>query len=271
MPWAGMDWGTANADAAAEPSPTIVEAFLASMPSRYRVLFDPRAIRRHAGVSQRRGARLACCEVWRTLPDGSAALCVIAEDRPGLLSAIAAALVSHRLDVITALVFSRDASDGRREAVDLVWVRRASADDVDPIDPGEAVSIGEVLSAILSGVVSVEEIASRAPETMATNDGEVVVRCDEVDDEGLAVLFIEASDRPGMLLTIAFEVFQQGAQIVRSLVRTAEGRAFNRFELAEFSGAPLAAERREQIRAAVYAALALPASRSRVVEATRST
>ncbi|MDP9151765.1 MAG: hypothetical protein M3O36_17720, partial [Myxococcota bacterium] len=214
-----------------------------------------------------RGARLACCEVWRTLPDGSAALCVVAEDRPGLLSAIAAALVSHRLDVITALVFSRDASDGRREAVDLVWVRRASVEDVDAIDPGEAISIGEVLSAILSGVISVEEIASRAPEARTTDDREVIVRCDEVDEEGLAVLFIEASDRPGMLLTIAFEVFQQGGQIVRSLVRTADGRAFNRFELAEFSGAPLNAERREQIRAAVYAALALPEAKLHADEA----
>lgn len=259
MPWAGMDWGSADSDGIAEPSPAVIEAFLSSMPSRYRVLFDPRAIRRHAGVAYRRGSRLAHCEVWRTLPDGSAALCVAAEDRPGLLSAIAAALVSHRLDVITALVFSRDAPSGRREAVDLVWVRRASVGDVDAIDAGEAVSIGEVLSAILSGSISVEEIASRAPELARSEDErEVVVRCDEVDEEGLAILFIEASDRPGMLLTIAFEVFQQGGRIVQSLVRTACGRAFNRFELAEFSGAPLTIERREQIREAVYRALALP-------------
>ena len=56
---------------------------------------------------------------------GRAALCVVAEDRPGLLSAIAAALVSHKLDVITALVFSRVASGGDVEAVDFLWVRRS--------------------------------------------------------------------------------------------------------------------------------------------------
>ncbi len=42
---------------------------------------------------------------------------------------------------------------------------------------------------------------------------------------------------------------------MRSLVRTAEGRAFNRFELVEFNGGRLAPERREQIREAVFSAL----------------
>jgi UTP:GlnB (protein PII) uridylyltransferase len=68
---------------------------------------------------------------------------------------------------------------------------------------------------------------------------------------------VEAPDRPGMLLTITLALFQQGAQIVRSLVRTAGGRAYNRFELVEFSGGVLSPERREQVRAAVHAALTL--------------
>src|SRR5579862_8621497 len=128
MPWrAEFDWGPPPADAPVPPF--FVESFAASMPSRYGVLFDPRTIRRHAGVVFRRGSRPAWAEVWRTLPDGSAALCVVAEDRPGLLSAIAAALVLHRLDVITALVFSRTLPSGECEAVDLVWVRRASPTD----------------------------------------------------------------------------------------------------------------------------------------------
>ncbi len=85
----------------------------------------------------------------------------------------------------------------------------------------------------------------------------MVVRFDDVDDEGLAPLFVEAPDRPGMLLAITLEVFQQGAQIVRSLVRTTGGRAFNHFDLAEFNGTSLTPELREQIRAAVYATLSL--------------
>jgi [protein-PII] uridylyltransferase len=254
--WAAdFDWGPANAEAFAPREFT--EAFAASMPARYALLFDPRTIARHAAVTYRRGPRLAYAEVWRTLPDGSAALCVVAVDRPGLLSAIAAALVLHRLDVITALVFSRTLPDGVCEAVDLLWVRRASPTDTAAIDADEAGSIGEVLSAILSGAISVQHIAARSPTMPPPADESVHVRFEEVDEGGFAVLIVDAPDRPGMLLTIALELFQHGAQIVRSLVRTVDGRAFNRFELAEFSGAALSSERRQQVREAVFAAIAL--------------
>jgi [protein-PII] uridylyltransferase len=249
------EYGLSAAEGAGDPPAGYLEAFASSMPSRYAVLFDPRSIRRHGAVAYRRGGKPAHAELWRSLPD-AAALCVVAEDRPGLLSAIAAALVSHRLDVITALVFSRVTASGEREAVDLLWIRRATPSDTAAIGPEEAVSIGEVLSAILAGSISIEEIASRTPKS-AQPDDDVVVRFEEVDEDGQAVLLVEAADRPGILLTIAFEVFQQGAQIVRSLVRTADSRAFNRFVLAEFSGAPLSPDRRAQIRAAVFAALAL--------------
>jgi [protein-PII] uridylyltransferase len=259
MPWtADIFWGGRDAEGLADAMPLdFLETFSSSMPSRYRVLFDPRTIQRHAAVAFRRAGRPAFAELWRSLPDGSAAICVVADDRPGLLSAIAAALISHRLDVITALVFSRVGPAGDCEAVDLIWVRRASTQDDAAIDADEAVSVGEVLSAILSGAISVEEIAARAPAAPPKADARVVVRFNDVDENGLAALFVEAPDRPGMLLTITLELFQQGTQIVRSLVRTAEGRAFNQFELSEFSGAPLSPDRREQVRAAVYGALAL--------------
>ncbi|MGP6156970.1 MAG: hypothetical protein ACLPYS_05575 [Vulcanimicrobiaceae bacterium] len=261
--WAEFDWGSEEAGGAGDPPPGYAAAFSSSMPPRYRVLFDPRTTIKHAAVCYRRGRRPAHVEVWRTLADGSAALCVVADDRPGLLSAIAAALVFHRLDVITALVFSRTVLGGGSEAVDLVWVRRANSDDKASIDDDEAASVGEVLSAILSGSISVEQIASRAAAVPPSGDARVDVRFDDVDEEGLAALFVEAPDRPGMLLAIALEVFQQGAQIVRSLVRTAGGRAYNHFELAEFSGAPLSSERREQIRAAVHATLSLEGRETR--------
>jgi [protein-PII] uridylyltransferase len=259
--WAEFDWGGAEVGTAGDLSAAFAEEFSSSMPARYRVLFDPRAIRKHAAICSRRDERPAYAEVWRTLADGSAALCVVADDRPGLLSAIAASLVSHHLDVITALVFSRVLSGGGREAVDLVWVRRTNSDDKAAIDDEEAVSVGQVLSAILSGSISVQEIAAHTPASVASREQPIIVRFDDVDREGLAPLVVEAPDRPGMLLAITLEVFQQGAQIVRSLVRTVGGRVFNHFELAEFNGTPLSAERCEQIRAAVYAALSLRAAR----------
>ncbi|HEY5145660.1 MAG TPA: hypothetical protein VII82_02795 [Polyangiaceae bacterium] len=260
MSWrSDFDWAPSERETGTHLPSGYVEGFAATMPSRYRVLFDPRAICKHAAISFRRGTRAAYAEVWRALADGSAALCVVADDRPGLLSAIAAALVSHRLDVITALVFSRATARGEIEAVDFLWVRRAEVADTAPIGADEVESVGEVLSAILAGSVSVAEIALRtAPGTppVALADMLVAVSFDPVDEDGRAVLQVEAPDRPGMLLTITRELFQQGAQISRSLVRTADGRAYNRFELSEFSGHPLSTDRREQVRTAVVAALA---------------
>jgi UTP:GlnB (protein PII) uridylyltransferase len=167
--------------------------------------------------------------------------------------------------VITALVFSRALPltyEQATEAVDLVWVRRASATDTAPIGADEAVSVGEVLSAILSGAISVDQIAASSPllpATSAARDTRTVVRFDESKDPTLASLHVETPDRPGVLLTIARELFAHGAQIVRSLVRTAEGRAFNQFELTEFNGGSLAPERREQICAAVLTAVSVSA------------
>ena len=257
-PTADFLWPGTDAEGASGPPEDFVESFAALMPSRYRVLFDPRTIWKHAAVSYRRGDRPAHAEVWRSLADGSAALCVVADDRPGLLSAIAAALISHRLDVITALVFSRITPAGDCEAVDILWVRRDSPEDAEAIDADEAVSIGEVLSGHPGGQHSQSKRSPQGTQA-AKSSGEVgvVVRFDPGEESPLAVLSVEAPDRPGMLLAITLELFQQGAQIVRSLVRTARGRAFNSFDLVEFSGAPLSADRREQIRAAVFAALAL--------------
>src|SRR5580658_6937100 len=154
-------WPGTDADGGTGPPQEFAEAFASSMPSRYRVLFDPRTIWKHAAVSFRRSGRPAHAEVWRSLADASAALCIVADDRPGLLSAIAAALISHRLDVITALVFSRVGRGGECEAVDFLWVRRADTADTAPISADEVDSVGEVLSAILAGSVSVAEIALR--------------------------------------------------------------------------------------------------------------
>jgi UTP:GlnB (protein PII) uridylyltransferase len=118
-----------------------------------------------------------------------------------------------------------------------------------------------VLSAILSGRISVGEIASKAPRSDPSREREedLVVRFEDQDEDGHAVLVVEAADRPALLLTITFEVYQQGGEIRRSLVRTAGRHVLNRFVLAEFGGAPLTAERREQIRSSVVSALELGA------------
>jgi [protein-PII] uridylyltransferase len=235
----------------------LVDEFSSSMPDSYRVLFDPRTIRQHCSIVSRRGIQIAHVEVWRVLPDRSAAICVVAEDRPDLLPAVAAALVSHGLDVITALAFSRtNRTIGRTEAVEILWVRWVHAADKPSLGEAEARSIGAVVTAMLEGRISIEDIASCRANQDLHHEAATCVRFDEVDEDGRAVLIVEAPDRTGILLTIALQVFLHGARVARSLVRTVGQRAYNRFQIAELNGEPLTVERRERIRSAVQASLA---------------
>jgi UTP:GlnB (protein PII) uridylyltransferase len=253
----GIRDGILESDEASELHWGLVAEFSSSMPESYRVLFDPRTMRQHCGIVLRRGARVAHAEVWRVLPDRSAAICIVAEDHPGLRPAIAAALVSHGLDVVTALAFSRtDRALGRNEAVDLLWVRPANPGDGAVVGEVEATSIVAVLTAIFEGRVSVDDIAALADHRGHATTASV--RFDDVDEDGRAVLIVEAPDRSGMLLAISLQVFRQGGRIARSLVRTVGRRAYNRLELVELNGEPLSPERREKIRAAVQCALAPP-------------
>src|SRR5262245_47571952 len=118
------------------PSDDFVRRYIASMPKRYRALFDADAIRTHAGIVYRRGARATRIEPWRDLPGGGLAVCVVADDRPGLLSRISAALVAHAMDVASAQAYVRKRDDGRDEAVDFFWLARAPVpENLTPIRP----------------------------------------------------------------------------------------------------------------------------------------
>src|SRR5580692_5802551 len=107
------------------------------MPERYRSSFDGDAIQKHAAIVARRAGFSVHVEIWQPLPDGSVALCVVADDRPGLLSFVSASLVVHDLDVIAVKAYTRTRSDGRAEAVDFFWVRRQA-------EPSRSVERGDI-------------------------------------------------------------------------------------------------------------------------------
>ena len=101
------------------PDDERVFAFIRSMPMSYRRIFDEDAQHEHAAVVHRRGDRASHIEIWRKLPERIVAVVVVADDRPGLLSRVSAALVAHDIDVVAAQAFGRIRQDGEREAVDL--------------------------------------------------------------------------------------------------------------------------------------------------------
>src|SRR5262245_57577115 len=119
-----------------------IAAFLRTMPAAYARVFDRDDILAHLRIVERRAAAAAHAGVWRTLPDGGVVGMIVADDRPGLLSLVSAALVAHRLDVTSAQIYCRERADAVLEAVDLFWLRAADAARAPrSIEPEELTSV----------------------------------------------------------------------------------------------------------------------------------
>jgi [protein-PII] uridylyltransferase len=231
-------------------------AFRASMPDRYRRAFDDAAMREHAAIVARRNPeRLVQLELWRQAPKGVGALCVVADDRPGLLSFICASLVLHKMDVLSAQAYTRVRPEGGAEAVDLLWIRR-DADDAMPVLEADVERIAGVLGQLISGELSIESAVERARSSRTVPPGaSTTVTFDEDDDEGLVVLTVETFDRPGLLLAITLALFRANVQIIASDAVTRDGRVFDRFSIVEVDGSPIRRARRGVVQIEVLEAI----------------
>jgi [protein-PII] uridylyltransferase len=238
-------------------------AFRASMSERYRQAFDDAAIREHAAIVSRRGdsqSRDAHVEIWRQLPKGVGVLCVVADDRPGLLSFVCASLVVHKMDVLSAQAYTRrlaDGAGGGGEAVDFLWVRRdADADHSMPVLEADVERISGVLRQLITGELSIESVVERARSSRPVPPGAATnVTFDEDDDEGLVVLTVETFDRPGLLLAITLALFRANVQIIASDAVTRAGRVVDRFSIVEVDGSPIRRSRRGVVQIEVLEAI----------------
>ncbi len=238
------------------------QAFLSTMPKAYAEAFAPSDVREHAGIVARRGNRAIHAELWRTLPGGTEILCVVADDRPGLLSDICETLVGERMEVTTAQVHCRTREDGRREAIDLFWLRRrAPGGATRGLTPEDVERIALRLSAPL---------AAANDGNAATDPGRYVSHFPRNPipapraffntnslRRGEYVLIVEAPDFPGLLSAITSALAASGVEITASDIRTDDWLARDCFTLRDPSGAPLTPDRLSAIRQAVVRAVRL--------------
>jgi [protein-PII] uridylyltransferase len=209
--------------------------FIASMPAAYAQAFDAADAGEHARIVGNRGRSVAQVEVWRMLPQGVAILCVVADDRPGLVALVSAAFLAHALDVRSAQIYCRDVGNGRVEAVDFFWLRSVSSGT--PLETSRLEACARTLRELLSAEVDRPEVPD-----LAGGDESARVTCTQdpaVPDRFEIV--IEARDFPGLLHTIARLLHQHGLEVIRCEIRTEEGIARDRFWVTSFDGgAPLA-------------------------------
>lgn len=234
--------------------------FLESMPAAYASAFDANEVAEHARVAARRGAQLVHAELvsGREGPQ----VCLVADDRPGLLALVTDALLVHGLDIQNAHVYCRQRRDGQSEAVDLFQLAHQGASPDDPgIGQAELSAFLQTLSELIA-----EQVLAASRTSSAPSSGPPKARVYfelEALRRGEFALLVEAPDSEGLLNAITTALHDQDVRILSSQIRTEAGMARDRFELESNDREPLSAVRLCDIQQAVHAGLPTPPRRSR--------
>ncbi len=208
--------------------------FIASMPATYTQAFSAEDAEEHARIASDRGTSAASAVVWRTLPQGVAILCVVADDRPGLVALVSSAFLAHSLDVRSAQIYCRTLADGRVQAVDFFWLRSVSAGL--PLEARRLEACARTIRELLgadAGSLIVPERGLAPGDTSAT-----VTYAEDASTPELWEVVLEARDFPGLLHTVAGLLHQHGLEVVRCEVRTEAGIARDRLFVTSFTGQP---------------------------------
>jgi len=239
-----------------------VAEFAASMPASYREAFEEEAIATHAGVALRRDASATRVEIWKDLPERIVAICIVADDRPGLLAQISAALVAHEIDVVSAHGYCRARPGSVPEAIDILWIRRSPRQNgsIGPIRARDVSAIGEMVDALVRGNAQVDPAVGFA-RALRTARATTRVRFEDVAGDGTMMLTVEATDRPGLLLLVTQAIFRAELQIIGLRATSEEGRAIDRFHLAELDGKPLVQARLLALQVEIFGVLETPSER----------
>jgi [protein-PII] uridylyltransferase len=227
----------------------VLRSLLTSLPERYLLANSPESIVEHARAVCARGGRAAHVARVPSRHPGAAELCVVADDRPGLLASIAAALTANRLDVLTAEVYSHPVGH-EREALDLFWVRDRDdgTESVDEILGTLARDLDEVCS---GRVQPADLLGSRVGSSSPWRERPSPAVSTEVLFDNRAsplhtVIEVFAKDRAGLLYTLADALHRLGLAIALSKINTEGMRVADVFYVRELDGSKLAAGARQQ-------------------------
>jgi UTP:GlnB (protein PII) uridylyltransferase len=239
--------------------------FVETLPAAYREKFPPTTVEIHARLAQRREGPVEL-GVFERLGDLTG-VCIIADDRAGLLAMISEALVVCDIDVVNAEAFTRQVEpagdtttgDGapkgntRFEAMDLFWLRKVERERSLPLESQDLERLRTTLVGLLDQSLPLGQVPT-APSAVTKSESRV--RFIEYDEGALSTLEIETEDRSGLLLAVSRALFGQNVQVVRCEVRTdAARRVVDRFKIAERDGAPVGPSRRLEIQVAVLSAI----------------
>jgi UTP:GlnB (protein PII) uridylyltransferase len=213
-----------------------MNAFVATMPVVYSELYNATEMAEHAAIAARREGRLVHAELWRSAR--GPLLCVVAEDRPGLLALVTDALLAQGMAIQSARAFCRQVGKDRLEAVDFLEVH-SHADPQQaalPLDDdalrGLVQSLNDlIVDDIARSAAQPADSALRAERAPATR----VYFEREPPAEGRYLLVVEAPDSDGLLHAVCSTLHARGLRIMACEIRTLGGYARDRFEVEPIS------------------------------------
>jgi UTP:GlnB (protein PII) uridylyltransferase len=225
--------------------------FLASMPAAYARAFAAAEVAEHAAIIARRGNRLVHAELCRS--GAGRVVCLVADDRPGLLSLITDALLVHAVGVASAQAYVRRRLDGVDEAIDLMDLNQV-------IDLAELGAFVQTLSELVAEDI---RVSSRdvGPPRRSEASRRVYFDLDALRRDEY-VLMVQAHDSDGLLHAITSALHAQGVRILACQIGTESGVARDRFEVASLGGEAFSAVELCDIQLAVLDALPRGPSRN---------
>jgi [protein-PII] uridylyltransferase len=224
-----------------------LDGVLTSMPERYLLANVPESIVQHAQVVLDRRGRAAHVGLVRSRHPEAAELCVVADDRPGLLASIAAAITASRLEVLAAQVYSRPLGPPRRggagprlEAVDVFWVRDrdGGTDGVGQALPRLARDLEDVCAGKVEPAALIRErTGSSSPWRERPSPAvPTEILMDDRASPVHTIVEVFAKDRPGLLFRLAYALHELGLSISLSKINTEGMRVADVFYVCERDG-----------------------------------
>jgi UTP:GlnB (protein PII) uridylyltransferase len=208
--------------------------FYETMPRRYQQLFRGPSVHEHAAIVGRRGDAPAYAEIWRRLPQGGAIVCLVAENRPGVLAYVGMAFAAQSIDILAAHAYGRWDPKGA-EVVDLFWLRRD--EDVAPsLVEDDLIRVADLVGGLITGDLRIDG-RPPGPRLAPTADSATLVRFDEGNRTNVAVLTLDTIERPG-LFRAATEALQRSNVRIHGSRRVPGpgGRVVLRFDISDQDG-----------------------------------
>lgn len=205
--------------------------FVATMPVVYGRLYSAADAAQHAAIAGRRGAKLVHAELWNA-PNGPQ-LCVVAEDRPGLLALVTDSLLAQGMAIQSARAFCRTVNRDSDEAVDFLELRALTGpDDVAVLLDEDAIqAFVRSLTELVADDMEQSTPSTDAPPASLQPAGARVYFERQQPAEGRYLLVVDAPDSNGLLHGICAALHANGMRIVACEIRTIGRRARDRFEV----------------------------------------